>query len=196
MDSKPTRVDPRVLRTKQLIKEAFIDLLREMDIEKISVNRIAERATINRVTFYLHYQDIPDMLEKLSAEMRDELSRLLKSPEPSGPAEEESDWPMLVRLLEHIADNEKIYKVILASKRIPIFVDALLSPIVEMITDKIETMDEGSFLAKANIPKDFAVWFCSSALMGTISAWLRQDSPYTPRYMAKQFSLLLPYYFK
>ena len=69
MSTLSPRKDPRVLRTRQLIRDAFIDLLQEIDLEKITVNRIAERATINRVTFYLHYRDIPDMLEKMADDM-------------------------------------------------------------------------------------------------------------------------------
>ncbi|MFL6518236.1 MAG: TetR/AcrR family transcriptional regulator, partial [Bacillus sp. (in: firmicutes)] len=46
-DNATPRVDPRILRTRQLIKDAFIDLLQEMEINKITVNRIADRATIN-----------------------------------------------------------------------------------------------------------------------------------------------------
>lgn len=51
MNNTTQRTDPRVLRTRQLLRDAVIELLEEMDIEKISVNRIAERAKINRVTF-------------------------------------------------------------------------------------------------------------------------------------------------
>ena len=41
-DHTKLRTDPRILRTRQLLKDAFVDLLQEMDIEKISVNRIAQ----------------------------------------------------------------------------------------------------------------------------------------------------------
>ncbi len=77
MDNRTSRTDPRILRTRQLLKDAFVELLQEMDIEKISVNRIAERATINRVTFYLHYRDIPDMMEKMADEMIEDINRIL-----------------------------------------------------------------------------------------------------------------------
>ena len=107
MDHTKSRTDPRILRTRQLLKDAFIELLQEMDIEKISVNRIAERATINRVTFYLHYRDIPDMLEKMADEMIEDIKRILTN---SGESEFRGrrDWPMLVNFLEHIAEQCEI----------------------------------------------------------------------------------------
>ncbi|HBI02620.1 MAG TPA: hypothetical protein DDY49_01140 [Paenibacillaceae bacterium] len=38
------------------------------------MNRLTKQATINRVTFYLHYRDIPDMLEKMADEMIEDIS--------------------------------------------------------------------------------------------------------------------------
>ncbi|MDQ7862471.1 hypothetical protein RCO48_20045 [Peribacillus frigoritolerans] len=53
LEKKKLHTDPRIIRTRQLIKGAFVELLEEMDLQKITVNRLAESATINRVTFYL-----------------------------------------------------------------------------------------------------------------------------------------------
>jgi AcrR family transcriptional regulator len=57
------RVDPRVLRTRQLLQRAFSDLLNEKSFEAITVQEIADRATVNRVTFYAHFQDKYALLE-------------------------------------------------------------------------------------------------------------------------------------
>nr|WP_311625572.1 hypothetical protein [Peribacillus simplex] len=43
MEKKKLHTDPRILRTRQLIKDAFVELLEEMDVQKITVNRLAER---------------------------------------------------------------------------------------------------------------------------------------------------------
>lgn len=190
MDNRTSRTDPRILRTRQLLKDAFVELLQEMDIEKISVNRIAERATINRVTFYLHYRDIPDMLEKIADEMIEDINRILSCALGIHNSVEEVEWPLLVKLLEHIAEHAKFYKVILASKRTPIFTDRLLKLLTELVTARIERMESESFISTAGIQKDIAIWYGSSALIGTIVAWLRKDMPYTPLFLAKQFALI------
>jgi AcrR family transcriptional regulator len=50
--------DPRVKRTRQLLLQAFISLLEERHtIHSIRVADITERATINRATFYAHFED-------------------------------------------------------------------------------------------------------------------------------------------
>ena len=58
-------MDIRVKKTKRAIQKAFVALLREKPIEKITVKEIAERAEINKTTFYSHYET----LDALTAEM-------------------------------------------------------------------------------------------------------------------------------
>lgn len=57
----PTEVlnlnDPRVIRTRQLIINAFADLLRQKDFNSITISDITKKATINRSTFYAHFSD-------------------------------------------------------------------------------------------------------------------------------------------
>jgi len=69
-------LDPRIKRSRQLLQEALEKLLSEKDFEKISVQDIAETATLNRATFYDHYSDKFALLECLvAARFRDLLQR-------------------------------------------------------------------------------------------------------------------------
>lgn len=188
MSTTSSRTDPRVLRTRQLIRDAFIDLLQEIELEKITVNRIAERATINRVTFYLHYRDIPDMLDRMADDMINEFHVILE--EVPNQSRVDIDWSILVRMLEHIAEHSKFYKVLLASKRIPVFTDRLTKLIADVITSIAEKRDASLSESAVSLPKDIAIWYGSSAFIGTIVCWLRNDMPYTPHFLAKQLSLL------
>lgn len=54
--------DPRILRTRQLIVDSFISLASEKDFNNITVRDITEKATINRATFYAHFDDKFDLL--------------------------------------------------------------------------------------------------------------------------------------
>jgi AcrR family transcriptional regulator len=51
------RLDPRILRTRQLLQDALRKLLELKEFDKISVQDITEAATVNRATFYAHYDD-------------------------------------------------------------------------------------------------------------------------------------------
>ncbi|WP_337018274.1 TetR/AcrR family transcriptional regulator [Oceanobacillus massiliensis] len=191
MDNKKKRIDPRILRTRQLLKDAFVELLQEMDMEKITVNRLAERATINRVTFYLHYKDIQDMVEKMADEMVQEISVVMSQTYSTDvEASSDQDWSLMASFLEHISENAKFYKVLLTSKSVPVFRDSLLKLLKDKIVSRVESKGSQSVIRKAGIQDDILIWYDSSALIGTIVAWLKNDMPYTPSFMAKQFYLL------
>ncbi|AKG72857.1 TetR/AcrR family transcriptional regulator [Salinicoccus halodurans] len=63
------RLDPRVMRTRKLIMDAFISLSEEKEFKNITVKDITEKALINRATFYYHFEDIYDLLEKALSEV-------------------------------------------------------------------------------------------------------------------------------
>ena len=49
--------DPRITRTRNLIFNAYLELLREKGFPNLTVQDVTERAGINRVTFYSHFAD-------------------------------------------------------------------------------------------------------------------------------------------
>ena len=65
---RSSRVDPRITRTRKLIRDALTSLLAEKSFEAITVQDVAERATINRATFYAHYTDKFALLDALVRE--------------------------------------------------------------------------------------------------------------------------------
>jgi AcrR family transcriptional regulator len=82
------RVDPRVVRTRELIVRAFNELVAEKGHTGLTVREIAGRATINRATFYAHFADQYELFDYVVSEaFREELRRRL--PGSSGLGEEE-----------------------------------------------------------------------------------------------------------
>ncbi|MCP3774546.1 TetR/AcrR family transcriptional regulator [Paenibacillus sp. MZ04-78.2] len=63
MTFKKNEADPRVIRTRRLLQDAFASLIQEKDFESITVRDIADRATVNRATFYAHFADKFEILE-------------------------------------------------------------------------------------------------------------------------------------
>ncbi|MBR4089483.1 MAG: TetR family transcriptional regulator, partial [Mogibacterium sp.] len=50
--------------TERAIEEAFLEILNDRPLSKISVKDITDRCGINRNTFYYHYRDVPELLER------------------------------------------------------------------------------------------------------------------------------------
>ena len=74
--------DPRVTRTRKLLQQALFDLLEEKDFASISVQDIAERATVNRATLYAHFPDKSALLDSL---VREQFTRFVTHELPAEP---------------------------------------------------------------------------------------------------------------
>ena len=71
------KLDPRVIRTKEAIQTVFKQMVCELPYEKITVKAIADKAKINRNTFYLHYNCVDDVLAEIQAKHSNEYSAIV-----------------------------------------------------------------------------------------------------------------------
>ncbi len=74
-------MDLRVKKTKNSIVGAFLELRAQKPLEKITVKELAEKAMINKATFYLHYKDIYDLSDSLEAEVMQSVLNSCAHPE-------------------------------------------------------------------------------------------------------------------
>jgi AcrR family transcriptional regulator len=58
--------DPRILRSRRMLMDALATLLIKKEFEDISIQEIADEATLNRATFYLHYPDKNALLQAMT----------------------------------------------------------------------------------------------------------------------------------
>ena len=105
-EEEEKRVDPRIKRTRQLLQQAFMELMREKSFEAITVQDIAERATVNRVTFYAHFQDKYALLEYTIREMiRQRLHSQVPEDTPYSP---ENMARLILTVCEFLAEMERV----------------------------------------------------------------------------------------
>ena len=101
----------RVKITKKIIKNTLVDMIGEMNINKITVSSLCKRAEINRSTFYNYYSDICDLLKKMENEIFNEIQEDIKKHE----LDENRSFKDAKHMLEKIKENKKLY-CILAEK--------------------------------------------------------------------------------
>ena len=74
--SATENTDPRIVRSRQMLMESLLRLLNRKEFDNISVQEIADEATLNRATFYLHYPDKNALLQAMTAaRFRDLIAR-------------------------------------------------------------------------------------------------------------------------
>lgn len=70
------KIDPRVRRTRQMLVQAFTELIHEKEFKSITIHDIATRADVNRSTFYSHFPDKFALLDyKIRQEFRAEIEK-------------------------------------------------------------------------------------------------------------------------
>ena len=98
--------DRRSLKTKRALCDGLAELLMDKPLHKVTVQEIADKAEVNRVTFYKHYLDVYDLYEKMEKDVLVELGLLILQLEEL-PQEE-----YFSHLIGYIDENRRIFKLI------------------------------------------------------------------------------------
>ena len=69
--------DRRIRKTKKALRQSLFKLLEEKPISQITVTELASAADVNRSTFYIYYDDVYDMMDKIQEEIYSILVRIL-----------------------------------------------------------------------------------------------------------------------
>ena len=71
--------DLRVVKTRQLIREALLELMSERVLSKVTISELCGRAGINRKTFYRHYRMVEDVITEIENDILSEFAAVFKS---------------------------------------------------------------------------------------------------------------------
>ncbi|WP_165422854.1 TetR/AcrR family transcriptional regulator [Ktedonosporobacter rubrisoli] len=101
MEKARRNADRRIERTRQLLRQASIEILQEKGFQATSVQEIAERANLNRGTFYAHFPDKYALLESL---VRERFEQLVCSLPPVSSWERREVQQLICIILEDFRD--------------------------------------------------------------------------------------------
>ena len=176
--------DLRVARTRQLIKEAFLELMETVGFEKITVQNIVQKAGVNRSTFYLHYTDKFDLLGALEAELMAGMRDILMSVDFDyvfSFTYEGQPMPHILRILEYVKAHEQFYKLLLGPKGDPSFIGKISEFIRSMLS---VIMVRYGFLDKLLVPANYVFSMFVSVITSFLNEWVRTGMTETPFEMA------------
>ena len=177
-------MDRRVKKSQKAIESALIELMREKDFEEITINSIAEKADVSRGTIYLNYDDKYQILDKC---IDKELNKLVDSCVPN---ENETNnfnaHTLLLRTLDYIETNSKIFITLLENKGVQTFRDKLLS----MVKDRMFSQLKLTGINK-DMNSEIFIQFWSVAIIGIIEWWVKNSMPYTSEEITEHLFYLL-----
>ncbi|NDJ34132.1 MAG: TetR/AcrR family transcriptional regulator, partial [Chloroflexi bacterium] len=168
--SQNTPVDLRVRRTRKLLRDALVDLIEERGFDRLKVTEIADRAMVNRATFYRHYHGKQDLLERCMDDVFEELAGLITPPVTEDDAiDHHAPLKNLKLMLGHVEENAAFYRVMLGAQGPSAFASRIQDHLEKVTVERWQVMEpEGS---GARMPPDLVIEFVAAAYVGVLH-WL------------------------
>ncbi len=177
------KMDQRVRLTRNLLKNALVQLMQEQHIAKISIRAICEVADINRSTFYVHYTDQYDLLNKIQQEVLDNLNRYLNKQDL------DENHPMsvqvLTRVLDYVKENVELFKALLSENCDFAFQKDLMELAQVISTQQNPALDERT--------QEYIKLFGFTGIISILQKWLHDGTNESPAQMA-EFVTQICYY--
>lgn len=179
--------DRRTRRTRQLLREALLSLLKEKRYEDISVQDIIERADVARSTFYVHYIDKQDLLVGKWGVFASNLGHQV---EASSHEEKESHFLLPTRgWFHHIQAQSPILKIIAKDSAMDLAMKTLHGILHRDMQARIR--DHLPAHDGASIPPSLIIDYLADSLMTLLKWWVNHDMPFSPQKMDEIFQQLV-----
>jgi AcrR family transcriptional regulator len=167
-------MDPRIARTRRSLREALFSLARERAWDEISVTDIADRAGVNRSTYYQHYSDKDTLLaEALDAVIDSAVG-------DDEPPSQENGQQILLTYLEHVREHASLYRVLLGelgSAGIQVRMQRRLDAIILDALDALDAVDD-------DLPGVLTAAAISGSALAMVRVWVEMPEPPEPEVAA------------
>lgn len=170
--------DRRIRKSETAINQAFLKLLTQKEFKKITIDNITELADINHGTFYLHYKDKFDLLDKTIKGKLVELTQLIQNATKNDI--KAIGQATFVIIFDYFEDNYLFYSTLFANQGLVFFRDQFKEVIFNQINQQVLTD-----LEQESLNKEFLTQFISSAIVGVVEWWLANKMPLTTKEMAE-----------
>ena len=168
------KMDRRVRKTKAQLREGLARLMQKKSIKEISVKELVDEVDINRSTFYLHYTDIYQMLQKIEEDAMQNITEVMKK----YPIDPDNSDSVLQFIVQFFSDRDLCL--------------ALLGPHGDMaFVEQIENLLAKTFLS--HLPEKFPendpyikypYAFILNGCVGLIRTWLSSPETESPDQVA------------
>ncbi|WP_058309168.1 TetR/AcrR family transcriptional regulator [Gracilibacillus massiliensis] len=183
------KMDPRVKKTRKFLEEALIDLIEVKGFEAITVGNLAEKAEINRVTFYQHYHDKYELLEQtIETMLRDFIEAVAPNKREELVTDKDETNNVYLQLFQFVYEHQSFFKTMLGENGVTLFHNRMTTSIQQFVSDTLAQLAPNE--SNAKVPREIVVHYVAAASIGLIKYWVQTGMTYSPHYMAKQLTFL------
>lgn len=178
-------MDRRKKRSRNLLGQALLELVREKKFEQITIQDITDRADLNRATFYLHYSSKEELLADSLEAYFDELVQQISAKTMNKPLWENPEADELVFV--HVAEHADLYRVLLGENGLGYVINRVIDYIAQYSELQLRM---GLATAVLQAPVEIMARHVAGSLYAIITWWLLNDMPYPPHEMAQMTTRL------
>lgn len=164
------KTDLRVVKTKEALREAMMDLLKQKSLNSISVTELCQAARVNRGTFYAHYGQVENLFEEYYKTIMTDLADSYQEPYKYVPdLLSKNVNPTTIRIFHHIEKYQTFYRIVF-SKTVPLSYYYLLF-------DQVQNLIKNDVSSHYDMDIDTSMLsaYHANAILGLIIEWHRED---------------------
>lgn len=162
-----------------MLHKGLADLMAEKDFKDITVKEITERADLNRGTFYLHYCDTYDLLEKVEDEIIENFEIMIDTYHPT--ETNYSAFVIIDQVIDYISDNSEICKTLFLQNSNTSFLEKFMN----VITVKGFKIHKELYSKLETTQNEYIISFLTYGIVGILKKWFNDDMKTSKESMAK-----------
>ena len=176
------KVDRRILKTERSLEEALLKLMRGKSIDQITTTELCREAGINRNTFYAHYPNPMNLLERIEKQFIDIIVDLIDNT-----VQQDGYSMLLQRVFEVIIEHKALSLALLSRNGDPNY----LRRVIE--TARVPVINYWRQLG-TNLPQedlDMLFTFLSHGAKQVILLWTENGFDKSPAALAREVGAIV-----
>lgn len=180
--------DRRIVRTRQALYDALIELTEERGLDGFTVNDLCERADLNRGTFYNHFHDKEDLLASFEGEVLEHLEQFrgrmgdISLKDVARATVLKRPIPLLVEVFDYLGRQGEFLHAMLGDGGDASFAARLRD---SMCTELVRSLLHERYRNSTDAFVGYYVAFYASAYMGVIGHWIQTGRKESSEDMAR-----------
>ena len=162
--------DRRARRTRRLLKESLLEMMKQKRFSEISVRDVTDSADMNRTTFYLHYTDTTQLLQSMEEDLLTEAQMLVNAHIQETVADG-SLRPVFEPILDFVVEHREVCTILFENNEVSQFAEHLQQLIhrngTEVIRAWFQPMDDQQL--------SYLLRFITYGLIGLIREWFHKN---------------------
>ena len=182
-------MDRRQEKTRQAIQEALISEINAHGLHNLTVSSLTKTANINRATFYLHYDNIDDLMEWIQADIVHELTQTVDQFNTADLAHNYDDITQLLTDITHlIAAHADLLSALLGPNGSSSMRITFEQVIANIVSEKMNELPHWTRPAHVMVPDNYVAVMISAIYTSVIWEWFDRGMQESPEAIAQFIS--------